>query len=241
MSSWQLIGFGPNGWGALLLTASFMTLAVTITAVLMGALLGAAIAAAKLSGNTALVALGKGYTIIFQGVPELLIIYLIYFGGSSAVSYVAKLFGYDGFVSIPSFLSGTVAVGLICGAYQAEIFRAAYLALSKGELEAATAIGMSGALRFRRIIVPQVLRLAIPALSNVWQLSLKDSALISVTGLAELLRMSQIAAGSTRQYFTFFIAGGAIYLLLTAFSDNIFARAEKRANRSMQPSRLTDA
>lgn len=161
--------------------------------------------------------------------------------GSSAVSYVAKLFGYDGFVSIPSFLSGTVAVGLICGAYQAEIFRAAYLALSKGELEAATAIGMSGALRFRRIIVPQVLRLAIPALSNVWQLSLKDSALISVTGLAELLRMSQIAAGSTRQYFTFFIAGGAIYLLLTAFSDNIFARAEKRANRSMQPSRLTDA
>ena len=238
MSAWQLIGFGSNGWGALLLAASLMTLAVTITAVLIGAVLGAVVAAAKLSGNTALMALGKAYPIVFQGVPELLIIYLIYFGGSSVVTSTARLFGYEGFVSVPSFLSGALAVGLICGAYQAEVFRSAYLALSKGELEAATAIGMSGALRFRRIIVPQVLRLAIPGMSNVWQLSLKDSALISVTGLAELLRMSQVAAGSTREYFTFFIAGGAIYLIFTGISGKIFSRAERRANRSMQPSGL---
>ena len=97
----------------------------------------------------------------------------------------------------------------------------------------ASAIGMSASLRFRRIIMPQVLRFAIPGLGNVWQLSLKDSALISVTGLAELMRTSQVAAGSTRQYFLFFIAGGCLYLILTSLSDQVFNRAERRANRSM--------
>ena len=81
--------------------------------------------------------------------------------------------------------------------------------------------------------MPQVLRFAIPGLGNVWQLSLKDSALISVTGLAELMRTSQVAAGSTRQYFLFFIAGGCLYLILTSLSDQVFNRAERRANRSM--------
>lgn len=241
MTSLQLIGFGSNGWGALLLAATFLTLSVTILAVLIGAVLGAIVAAAKLSGNIAFVAAGKAYTAFFQGVPELLIIYLIYFGGSAAVTWVGKAIGHDGFLGLPSFLSGALAVGVICGAYQAEVFRAAYLALSKGELEAATAIGMSPGLRFRRIIIPQVLRLALPGLANVWQLSLKDSALISVTGLTELLRTSQIAAGSTRQYFLFFLVGGALYLVLTGISDQLFKRAERRANRSMPAALLGKA
>jgi octopine/nopaline transport system permease protein len=141
--------------------------------------------------------------------------------------------GYEGFFGLPSFLAGALAVGIISGAYQAEVFRGAYLAISKGELEAASAIGMHRGLRFRRIIIPQVLRLAIPGLGNVWQLSLKDSALISVTGLAELMRTSQVAAGSTRQYFLFFIVGGILYLILTSLSDRVFNGAERRANRSM--------
>ena len=92
---------------------------------------------------------------------------------------------------------------------------------------------MNRALRFRRIIIPQVLRLAIPGVGNVWQLSLKDSALISVTGLAELMRTTQVAAGSTRQYFLFFIVGGGLYLVLTSLSDRVFIGVERRANRSM--------
>lgn len=90
-----------------------------------------------------------------------------------------------------------------------------------------------GALSDTVIIIPQVLRLAIPGMGNVWQLSLKDSALISVTGLSELMRTSQVAAGSTRQYFLFFIVGGALYLILTSISDRVFNRAERSANRSM--------
>jgi octopine/nopaline transport system permease protein len=233
MATLQLIGFGSTGWGALLLLAALMTLCVTATALAIGAVLGAGIAAAKLSGNVLLATLGNIYTTVFRGVPELLIIYLIYFGGSSAITSMGKAMGYEGFLGLPSFLAGALAVGIISGAYQAEVFRGAFQAISKGELEAASAIGMPQSLRFRRIIIPQVLRLAIPGLGNVWQLSLKDSALISVTGLAELMRTSQVAAGSTRQYFLFFIVGGALYLILTSLSDRVFNGAERRANRSM--------
>ncbi|WFS04660.1 ABC transporter permease [Rhizobium tumorigenes] len=233
MSTLQLLGFGSTGWGALLLVATLLTLAVTAAALAIGAILGTLVAAAKLSGNRLLWALGHAYTTVFRGVPELLIIYLIYFGGSSALTSIGKALGYDGFLGLPSFAAGALAVGVISGSYQAEVFRGAYLAISKGELEAASAIGMGRRLRFRRIILPQVLRLAIPGLGNVWQLSLKDSALISVTGLAELMRTSQVAAGSTRHYFLFFIAGGCLYLILTSISDQVFNRAERRANRSM--------
>ncbi|MFS2174589.1 ABC transporter permease [Rhizobium pisi] len=241
MASLELLGFGSTGWGALLILATLMTLAVTATALAIGAVLGALVAFAKLSGNPFLVTLGNVYTTVFRGVPELLIIYLIYFGGSSAITSIGTAMGYEGFLGLPSFAAGALAVGIISGAYQAEVFRGAYLAISKGELEAASAIGMHRGLRFRRIIMPQVLRYAIPGLGNVWQLSLKDSALISVTGLAELMRTSQVAAGSTRQYFLFFIAGGCLYLILTSLSDRIFNGAERRANRSMPASAMGQA
>ncbi len=233
MSIIELIGFGPTGWGVMLLGATLMTVAVTVTAMVIGAVFGAAVAAAKLSDNRALAMLGGIYTTVFRAVPELLIIYLIYFGGSAAVTALGAMFGFSGFLGLPSFLAGALAVGVISGAYQAEVYRGAYLAISRGELEAAASIGMSRAQRFRRIIIPQVLRYAIPGVGNVWQLTVKDSALISVTGLAELMRTSQVAAGSTRQYFLFFMVGGGIYLLLTSLSDQVFAHAERRANRSM--------
>jgi octopine/nopaline transport system permease protein len=233
MSTLELLGFGSTGWGALLLGATVLTLIVTATALAIGAVLGTIVAGAKLSGSRVLRTLGHAYTTVFRGVPELLIIYLIYFGGSTAITVIGKALGYEGFLGLPSFAAGALAVGIISGAYQAEVFRGAYLAISKGELEAAAAIGMSSRLRFNRIIIPQVLRFAIPGLGNVWQLSLKDSALISVTGLAELMRTTQVAAGSTRQYFLFFVAGGALYLILTSISDQVFNRAERRANKSM--------
>ena len=135
---------------------------------------------------------------------------------------------------MPAFAAGALAVGVISGSYQAEVFRGAFLAIAKGELEAARAVGMGRWLMFRRIIAPQVLRFALPGLGNLWQVALKDSSLISVTGLAELMRTSQVAAGSTHQPFTFYVAGGALYLVLTSFSDRVFEFAEARATRGMR-------
>lgn len=230
----EMLGFGPQGWGGVLLLAALMTVVLTLAALAVGAVTGAAIAAAKLSRFRVARVLGDVYTTVFRGVPELLVIYLFYFGGSTLVTAVGQWFGADGFIGVPPFVIGALAVGMISGAYQAEVYRAAVLAVAKGELEAARSIGMPRGMVLRRILVPQVLRFALPGIGNVWQLSLKDSALISVTGLAELLRTSQVAANSTHQYFLFFVAGGALYLLMTALSNRVFNRAEALVGRSFR-------
>lgn len=229
-----LFGFGAKGWGGLLLLGLLVTIAVTAVALLIGAVIGALMAWAKLSSNIGARIAGDVYTTVFRGVPELLIIFLFYFGGSSVVSGIGHLFGHDGFVGVPTFLAGAVAVGTISGAYQTEVFRGAYRVVNRGEIEAARAVGMPLLLRFRRIIVPQVLRFAIPGLGNVWQLSLKDSSLVSITGLAELMRTAQMGAGSTREYFGFYIAAGVLYLALTAFSNRVVDLAEARVGRSFR-------
>ena len=232
MSIFELLGWGSSGWAGTLLLATAMTVAVTFAALAIGAVVGSMVAWAKLSRHPLARVCGDAYTTVFRGVPELLILYLIYFGGSSIATQIGQVLGADGFFGLPPFLSGALAVGVISGSYQAEVYRGAYLAVARGEIEAAISMGMSRSKLLVRIVAPQVLRFALPGLGNVWQMTLKDSALISITGLVELMRASQVAAGSTHQYFLFFIAGGALYLLLTGLSGNIFNRLEVRMGRS---------
>ncbi len=191
-------------------------------------------AAAKLSPQRWVRWLGEAYSTVFRGIPELLVIYLFYFGGSGLITLVGQMFGADGFIEAPPFLIGALAIGLISGSYQGEVYRAARLALAKGEVEAAVAIGMPRWRIAQRILLPQIVRYALPGMSNVWQMSLKDSALVSVTGIVELMRASQVAAGSTRDYFTFYLIGGGCYLVLTLLSNHAFRRAESRLGRAWQ-------
>jgi octopine/nopaline transport system permease protein len=234
VSPFDALGFGPRGWGPALLQGALMTLLVATVGLLIGALLGALVASGKLSNSRVGAALGDAYSAIFRGVPELLVVYFVYFGSSSLLTSAGHLIGFEGFLGVPPFLAGALAVGVISGAYQAELYRGAYLAITKGELEAARACGMGPMLLFRRIITPQVVRFALPGLNNLWQVALKDSSLISVTGLTELMRASQIGAGSTRQPFTFYLAGGVLYLALTVLSNRVFETAERRAARGLR-------
>jgi|SRR5579862_1508757 len=229
-----MLGFGEKGWGLALLEGAWMTLLVSVVAMLIGAALGSFVAWAKLSGHAVAGAVGEAYAAIFRGVPELLIVYFVYFGSSGLLTASANALGVEGFVGVPPFAAGALAVGTLSGAYQAEVFRGAYLAIQRGELEAARSVGMGRWLMFRRIVAPQVLRFAIPGLGNLWQVALKDSSLISVTGLAELMRTSQVGAGSTHQPFTFYIAGGVLYLALTVLSNQFFDAAETRATRGLR-------
>lgn len=229
-----ITGFEENGWGPLILSAALTTLLLSLVAMMVGAVVGSGVAAAKLSSRRPVRWLGDSYSVLFRGIPELLIIYLFYFGGSGLITQVGKLFGADGFIEVPPFLIGALAIGLISASYQAEVYRAGRLALSQGEIEAAQAIGMPKWRILQRIMLPQIVRYALPGLSNVWQMSLKDSALVSVTGIVELMRASQVAAGSTRQYFTFYLIGGTCYLVLTILSNTAFKRAEKRLGRAHQ-------
>jgi octopine/nopaline transport system permease protein len=234
MSYFELMGFGPRGWGLLLLQATLMTIAVSSVAFLLGSVLGALIAWARIEGNRALQFAAEAYTTVLRGIPDLLVIFLLYFGGSAAMTAVAHALGAQGFVGVNAFASGAIAVGIISGAYQSEIFRGAFGAIARGELEAARAVGMSRRLLFRRIVVPQTLRFAIPGLGNVWQLALKESALISVVGLTEILRQAQVGAGSTRQPFAFFITAAALYLVLSSISGWGFQKAEAFGMRGVR-------
>jgi octopine/nopaline transport system permease protein len=234
LSYFELMGFGPNGWGLALLMATAMTLAVALCGFVAGALIGTGVAWGKLSRSLVARGLADGYTTVLRGIPDLLVIYLFYFGGSAALGALAGLFGYGGFIGVPAFVVGSLAIGVVSGAYQAEVFRGAYQTLSKGELEAAKSVGMHRWLMFRRIIAPQVLRYAIPGLGNVWQLVLKESALISVTGLVELLRQSAVGAGSTRRPFDFYVTAAALYLLITWVSTVFFQKAEDRSLRGVR-------
>jgi len=227
----DVLGFGPKGWGPALLWGALMTLLVASAGLGIGAAIGAVAAGAKLSASRAAQAFSNAYAAIFRGVPELLIVYFVYFGSSALLTDIGHVLGYEGFLGVPAFLAGALAVGVISGAYQAELYRGAFLSIPKGELEAARACGMGPGLMFRRIIAPQVLRFALPGLNNLWQVALKDSSLIAVTGLSEIMRVSQVAAGSTRQPFIFYLAGGALYLLLTVVSNRLFEAAETRAAR----------
>ncbi|GAB4169581.1 MAG: nopaline ABC transporter permease NocQ [Thalassobaculales bacterium] len=230
----DLLSWGDGGWGDELTRAAFMTLAVAVVAFAIGLVFGVLGAGAKLSRFRALRATGDAYTTVLRGIPDLLVIYLLFFGGSGAVMAVARVFGHTGYIEINAFTTGAVAIGVISGAYSTEVFRGAVLALPKGEIEAATAIGMGPWLIFRRIKGPLMLRYALPGLGNVWQLTLKETSLISVTGLVEIMRQSRIAAGSTKQPFTFFVAAAVLYLILTTASNYAFHRAEARANRGVR-------
>jgi octopine/nopaline transport system permease protein len=232
----ELMGFGPKGWGLLMAQATLMTILVSATAFALGSVLGALVAWARIEGDRYLRLAADVYTTVLRGIPDLLVIYLLYFGGSQALTALAQLFGAKGFVGVNSFAAGAIAVGIISGAYQGEIFRGAFRAIARGELEAARSVGMPRWLLFRRIIAPQALRFAIPGLGNVWQLALKESALISVVGLTELLRQAQVGAGSTRQPFEFFITAAVLYLLLSTFSGIAFQRAEVAAMRGVRRS-----
>lgn len=226
-----LVGFGETGWGALLVSAAAMTLGVSVCGFLTGTILGSVITFMKLSRYMVLRWVADGYTTILRGVPDLLVIYLFYFGGSAFLGYLGGLVGYQGFIGMPAFLTGTLALGVVSAAYQSEVFRGAFKSVAGGELEAASAVGMRPWPKFRRIIAPLVLRYAIPGLGNTWQLVLKESALISVTGLVELLRQSQIAAGSTRRPFEFYLTVVVLYLVITWASSNVFRHLETRTLR----------
>jgi len=226
----ELLSFGDTGWGDELLRATFMTLLVAIAAFSFGFLISLLIVPLKLSNKKILKYLGNTYTTIFRGVPELLVIYLLFFGGSSAVMFIAKIFGYNEFIEINAFLTGSVSIGLISGAYTTEVLRGAIESINKGQFDGAKSLGLKKTTYYVFVIAPQVLRLSLPNLSNVWQLTLKDTALISVTGLVEIMRQSYIASGVTRNPLLFYCFAAFLYLILTTISLKYFNKLEKKYN-----------
>jgi len=227
----ELLYFGDSGWGDELAIATLMTIAVSISAMVIGFVFAAIFTPLKLSKKKYFNLVSNSYTTVIRGVPELLVIYLFFFGGSGAIMYVASIFGYNNYIEINAFLTGSFSIGIISGAYSTEVFRGAVQSIDKGQFEAAKVLGVSKFTQFYKIILPQMLRLAIPNLSNVWQITLKDTSLISVTGLVEIMRQSYIAAGSTRDPLFFYSCAAVLYLMLTFLSMKLINKLEVKYSR----------
>jgi len=227
----SFLAYGDTGWGDELFFATLMTIAVATAAIFIGFFLAAIFASFKLSKSKILNLIGNLYTTIFRGVPELLVIYLFFFGGSGAVMYVAKIFGYNEYIEVNAFLTGAIAIGIISGAYSTEVFRGAVQSINRGQFEASKVLGLNKGIYYYKIIIPQMLRIALPNISNVWQITLKDTSLISVTGLVEIMRQSYIAAGSTRDPLFFYSFAAVLYLFLTFISLKLFNKLEKNYSK----------
>lgn len=194
---------------------TLMTVRLALGALALGLLLGLVGAVAKLSRDPVARAVANVYTGIVRGIPELLVVLIVYYGSSGALTAVAEAFGSDRFIELSPYAAGILALGFMFGAYATEVFRGAIIAIPKGQIEAARAFGMSGWLTFRRITLPQVWRVALPGLGNLFLVLMKDTALVSVIGLNEILRVSGIAAQATKNATAFYFVAAFIYLALT--------------------------
>lgn len=231
-----VLAWGDAGWGDELALGLFITLQLAIASFALGLILGALGAAAKLSGNRPAATVADMYTTIGRGVPELLVIYLVFYGGGYVVSATAGLLGNRDAVELGAFGAGVIALGTVQGAYATEVLRAAIAAIPRGQVEAARALGLNTTLLYRRILLPQLLRFALPGLGNLWLALLKETALVSIIGLEDLLRASSIAIGVTRMPFTFYFAVASAYLLLTVASLIYLRWAEARSMRHLRSS-----
>lgn len=218
------------GFGDLLLSGAWVTVKLALTSLVFGLILGLIGAAAKLSSFWPARALATLYTTLIRGIPELLLVLTIYFGGSMILMSVAEQFGYTDYIEISAFAAGVAALSIAFGAYSTEVLRGAIQAIPKGQWESAQALGMTPLKTFFRIILPQVWRLALPGLGNLFQVLLKDTALVSVVGLNDLMRQAYVATGSTNQPFTFYMAAALIYLGLTVLSTGMTTWLEHRAD-----------
>jgi arginine/ornithine transport system permease protein len=219
----MLHGFLPS-----ILEGAALTVAVAISSLLIAIAFGLAGASAKLSTSRWLARLATLYTTVIRGVPDLVLMLLIFYGGQTLVNTVAPKFGFDDFIDVNPFVAGVMTIGFIFGAYLTETFRGAILAIPAGQREAGIAYGMSKSQAFRRIVLPQMVRLAIPGFSNNWLVLVKSTALVSVIGLSDMMQRAGLAAGATREPFTFYAAVAVLYLMITTVSIILLKVLEKR-------------
>ena len=236
-----------QGYGESLFYGAILTLEVALLSLLLAVVLGMLGALAKIAPYRSTKIIATLYTTVIRGIPDLVLMMLIFFGGQillnntlySTNELINEWMVYfipshewaeylPDYVDISPFSAGVVTIGFIFGAYMAETFRGAILAVDIGELEAAKAYGMSPFMSFRRILLPQMMRHALPGFGNNWLVLLKTTALVSIIGLEDMVRVGNLAAGSTKMPFTFYMAIAIIFLVFSSVSSGLFKLAERK-------------
>lgn len=239
--------FELQGFGWAILKGAGLTIEVALLSLLVAVVLGLVGAMAKLSSSKLLRAGATVYTTIIRGIPDLVLMMLIFFGGqiflNNSLYHVNEWLNtvitsfnpqhewaayLPDYIDVSPFIAGILTIGFIFGAYIAETFRGAIMAVDQGELEAAKAYGMGPWLSFKRVLFPQMVRHALPGFGNNWLVLLKTTALVSIIGLEDMVRIGALAAGSTKMPFTFYMAISVIFLIFTSLSTGALTLLERR-------------
>ena len=220
-----LSGFSLKGFGPLLLQGSWMTVKLSFLCLLVSVGLGLIGASAKLSKSALLRVPAQAYTTLIRGVPDLVLMLLIFYSLQTWLTSLTDFMEWE-YIEINPFSAGVITLGFIYGAYFTETFRGAILAVPRGQMEAATAYGLTRAQRFRLVVFPQMMRFALPGIGNNWMVILKATALVSIIGLADLVKVAQDAGKSSYQLFFFLILAALIYLVITTVSNYVLRRME---------------
>ena len=226
-----LLAFGAEGWGDELAAGAWLTVRLALVTLPFGLVLGLAIALSKESRNTYLRAAGNGYTTVFRGLPELLTLFVIYNMVQLLANRVVQLVAPGSAFEISGFAAGVVALGVVFGAFSSEVFLGAIRAIPRGQGEAGRSLGLTSTQSFALITLPQLWRLALPGLGNLWLVLIKDTSLVSVIALNDLLRQTQVAVGVTKEPFFFYLVACLIYLGFTLISSVGTNALERHANR----------
>jgi polar amino acid transport system permease protein len=213
-----LLAYGPTGWGDEILSGAWLTIRLAVATLPVGLAIGFLVALARRSDAKLMRGAAEAFSTIFRGLPELLTIFIVYYGGQMALQLVVRQFS-DASVEVNGFIAGMLALGLVFAAYSSEVFSAAFNGIPKGQWEGAAAIGLHRWQTMALIIMPQLLRLALPGLANLWLVLLKTTSLVSVIAMNDLLRMTSVAVGTSKQPFFFYFVACMIYLAMSIVSS----------------------
>ncbi|ATM86618.1 histidine ABC transporter permease HisQ [Yersinia massiliensis] len=226
-----------DGYSKLIFEGALVTLELALCSVLLSVIIGLIGAGGKLSSNRLLSGLFECYTTLIRGVPDLVLMLLIFYGLQITLNSITESLGFEQ-INIDPLSAGIITLGFIYGAYFTETFRGAYMAVPAGQIEAATAFGFSSSQIFRRIMFPAMMRYALPGIGNNWQVILKATALVSILGLNDVVKATQLAGKGTYQPFFFALVAGVVYLIFTTVSNGVLLWLERRYSHGVKRAEL---
>ncbi|EJF89322.1 ABC transporter permease [Bartonella tamiae] len=230
----QLLSFGENGWGLVLLIACGVTVSLALCAAPVGFFLGLLSALMIRSNSKILRIVATVFSSVFRSLPELLTLFIVYFGLQILLRHMMHLFGFTEEITINAFLSGILGLGLVSAAFSSEIWLGAFNIIPRGQYEACKTLGLSRTKTFTSVIFPQLLKHALPGLSNNWLTLFKDTSLVSTIALVDIMRQTNLAASQTKHYIFFYSAACCLYLLFSALSGIFFRHLERNLNKTYQ-------
>jgi len=225
----ELLNFDDTGYGDELLAGVFITIRLALLSFLLALILGVVLGFVALAKNRLLQAFWRTYASVFMGVPSILIVFFLYFNAPSLLKSAFNLR-----VDVTPFVAGVSALAIVYAAYIGEAVRGAVLNIPRGQWDAAHALGLKNLSMWWLVILPQIWRIALPGVTNVWMTTLKDTALVSLVGLTDLVRMADIAAAATQEPFLFYVVAGLVFVVFSGLTMAASVRLERWAFRGQQ-------